>query len=87
LPDPAAAAPAGDPAGAVVGQVLPMYFVGDESYSMAGEPIAAVNQGLLDLRDGRRARGAAPDDPGRRGAAQGQRLRAQPGAPGPVERP
>jgi uncharacterized protein YegL len=28
-----------------------MYFVGDESHSMAGAPIAAVNQGLLDLRD------------------------------------
>ncbi len=38
-------------AGAVVGQVLPMYFVGDESHSMAGDPIAAVNQGLVDLRD------------------------------------
>ena len=38
-------------AGAVVGQVLPIYFVGDESHSMRGEPIAAVNQGLLDLRD------------------------------------
>jgi uncharacterized protein YegL len=42
---------AGEPAPAVVGQVLPMYFVGDESHSMAGEPIAAVNQGLIDLRD------------------------------------
>ena len=40
-----------DPAPAVIGQVLPMYFVGDESHSMAGEPIAAVNQGLIDLRD------------------------------------
>jgi uncharacterized protein YegL len=38
-------------AGSVIGQVLPMYFVGDESHSMAGEPIAAVNQGLVDLRD------------------------------------
>ena len=28
-----------------------MYFVGDESHSMRGEPIAAVNQGLTDLRD------------------------------------
>jgi uncharacterized protein YegL len=35
----------------VIGQVLPMYFVGDESHSMAGAPIEAVNQGLLDLRD------------------------------------
>ncbi|MBV9049841.1 MAG: VWA domain-containing protein [Solirubrobacterales bacterium] len=35
----------------MVGQVLPIYFVGDESHSMAGAPIAAVNQGLLDLRD------------------------------------
>jgi uncharacterized protein YegL len=42
---------AGQPAPAVIGQVLPMYFVGDESHSMAGEPIAAVNQGLIDLRD------------------------------------
>ena len=37
--------------GTVIGQVLPMYFVGDESHSMAGDPIAAVNQGLIDLRD------------------------------------
>jgi uncharacterized protein YegL len=35
----------------VVGQVLPMYFVGDESHSMSGDPIGAVNQGLADLRD------------------------------------
>jgi uncharacterized protein YegL len=35
----------------VIGQVLPIYFVGDESHSMAGAPIAAVNQGLADLRD------------------------------------
>jgi hypothetical protein len=35
----------------VVGQVLPIYFVGDESHSMAGDPIEAVNQGLADLRD------------------------------------
>ena len=39
------------PAAAVVGQVLPIYFVGDESHSMAGDPIAAVNRGLIDLRD------------------------------------
>jgi uncharacterized protein YegL len=39
------------PASAVIGQVLPMYFVGDESHSMAGAPIAAVNQGLIELRD------------------------------------
>jgi uncharacterized protein YegL len=39
------------PAGTIIGQVLPMYFVGDESHSMAGDPIAAVNQGLIDLRD------------------------------------
>ena len=38
-------------AGPAVGQVLPMYFVGDESHSMAGDPIAAVNQGLIDLGD------------------------------------
>jgi uncharacterized protein YegL len=37
--------------GPVIGQVLPIYFVGDESHSMAGGPIAAVNQGLIDLRD------------------------------------
>ena len=36
---------------AVLGQVLPIYFVADESHSMRGAPIAAVNQGLLDLRD------------------------------------
>ena len=52
IPRPVAAEPAaGEPTPAVVGQVLPMYFVGDESHSMAGEPIAAVNQGLVDLRD------------------------------------
>jgi uncharacterized protein YegL len=39
------------PADSVIGQVLPMYFVGDESHSMAGGPIDAVNQGLIDLRD------------------------------------
>ena len=49
--EPASAAPAPAPAGTVIGQVLPMYFVGDESHSMAGDPIAAVNQGLIDLRD------------------------------------
>ena len=49
--EPASAAPAPVPAGTVIGQVLPMYFVGDESHSMAGDPIAAVNQGLIDLRD------------------------------------
>ncbi|HTX30634.1 MAG TPA: VWA domain-containing protein [Solirubrobacteraceae bacterium] len=47
-PSPSAASAA---AGEVVGQVLPMYFVADESHSMAGDPIAAVNQGLVDLRD------------------------------------
>jgi uncharacterized protein YegL len=36
---------------ALLGQVLPIYFVADESHSMRGAPIAAVNQGLLDLRD------------------------------------
>ena len=50
-PGPAAASPAPAAAGTVIGQVLPMYFVGDESHSMAGDPIAAVNQGLIDLRD------------------------------------
>ena len=49
--DPAMGAPAPVPARAAVGQVLPIYFVGDESHSMAGDPIAAVNQGLVDLRD------------------------------------
>ena len=43
--------PGSAPAPVVIGQVLPMYFVGDESHSMAGGPIEAVNQGLLDLRD------------------------------------
>lgn len=37
--------------GPLLGQVLPMYFVGDESHSMRGAPIEAVNQGLVDLRD------------------------------------
>jgi uncharacterized protein YegL len=50
VPSPVAAPPPVAP-GAVIGQVLPMYFVGDESHSMAGDPIAAVNQGLVDLRD------------------------------------
>jgi uncharacterized protein YegL len=51
-PEPATPAPVRAPApGTVIGQVLPMYFVGDESHSMAGDPIAAVNQGLIDLRD------------------------------------
>jgi uncharacterized protein YegL len=36
---------------AAVGQVLPIYFVGDESHSMNGAPIESVNRGLLDLRD------------------------------------
>jgi uncharacterized protein YegL len=49
--EPISAAPPPAPAGTVIGQVLPMYFVGDESHSMAGAPIAAVNQGLIDLRD------------------------------------
>ncbi len=42
--------PGAAPAGAI-GQVLPIYFVGDESHSMNGGPIEAVNHGLLDLRD------------------------------------
>jgi uncharacterized protein YegL len=37
--------------GRILGQVLPMYFVGDESHSMRGGPIDAVNQGLIELRD------------------------------------
>ncbi|HUB03659.1 MAG TPA: VWA domain-containing protein [Solirubrobacteraceae bacterium] len=49
--EPEVSAGAGGPTTAVVGQVLPMYFVGDESHSMAGDPISAVNQGLIDLRD------------------------------------
>jgi uncharacterized protein YegL len=56
VPAPVAAEPvmgAADetPTRSIIGQVLPMYFVGDESHSMAGDPIAAVNQGLVDLRD------------------------------------
>jgi uncharacterized protein YegL len=47
----AGADPYTEPLRAIVGQVLPMYFVGDESHSMSGAPIDAVNQGLLDLRD------------------------------------
>jgi uncharacterized protein YegL len=52
-PTPAAQIPpAPQPAaGQVIGQVLPIYFVGDESHSMRGAPIDAVNQGLIDLRD------------------------------------
>jgi len=50
-PDPATAVLAPEPVGAVIGQVLPIYFVGDESHSMAGASMAAVNQGLVDLRD------------------------------------
>jgi uncharacterized protein YegL len=49
--DPGVVAIAPPPARAIIGQVLPMYFVGDESHSMAGGPIEAVNQGLVDLRD------------------------------------
>lgn len=33
------------------GEVLPIYFVGDESYSMDGEPISQLNEALLKLRD------------------------------------
>ena len=39
------------PTGQVIGQVLPIYFVGDESHSMRGDPVAAVNHGLVELRD------------------------------------
>ena len=49
-PEPVAA-PAPAPALTAVGQVLPIYFVGDESHSMNGAPIESVNRGLLDLRD------------------------------------
>jgi uncharacterized protein YegL len=35
----------------IVGEVLPMYFVGDESYSMNGEPVATLNAALRELRD------------------------------------
>lgn len=45
------AAPPAPAAGQVIGQVLPIYFVGDESHSMHGDPIAAVNSGLVELRD------------------------------------
>lgn len=50
---PAAATPVRAPGGLgqAVGQVLPIYFVGDESHSMAGDPIEAVNHGLMELRD------------------------------------
>ncbi len=48
---PAAPVPAQARVAQVIGQVLPIYFVGDESHSMAGDPIGAVNQGLADLRD------------------------------------
>src|ERR1700733_4207930 len=56
VPAPVAAEPVMGEAGqaptrSIIGQVLPMYFVGDEPRSMAGDPIAAVNQGLVDLRD------------------------------------
>jgi uncharacterized protein YegL len=51
-PAPLYAAPVPPPwIGPTIGQVLPIYFVGDESHSMSGAPIAAVNQGLIDLRD------------------------------------
>ncbi len=50
-PPPVPAPGGAPPVAAVVGQVLPIYFVGDESHSMAGDPIGAVNQGLVDLRD------------------------------------
>lgn len=33
------------------GDVVPIYFVGDESYSMEGEPIGGLNAALLKLRD------------------------------------
>lgn len=33
------------------GEILPIYFVGDESHSMQGEPISALNRGLRDLKD------------------------------------
>jgi uncharacterized protein YegL len=51
VPAPGGAGEVSPPVAAVVGQVLPIYFVGDESHSMAGDPIAAVNHGLVDLRD------------------------------------
>ncbi len=52
--EPTAPVAAWEPPSGVVptlGQVLPIYFVGDESHSMAGESIDAVNAGLADLRD------------------------------------
>jgi uncharacterized protein YegL len=36
----------------VVGEVLPMYFVGDVSWSMDGDPIDALNQALGGMLDG-----------------------------------
>ncbi len=35
----------------VRGEVLPIYFVGDESHSMEGEPIGQLNDALSKLRD------------------------------------
>ena len=61
-------------AGFVVGQVLPIYFVGDESHSMAGDPIAAVNQGLLDLRDGWRKAYGPGDEKAANGDLRPKRL-------------
>ncbi|HTU80255.1 MAG TPA: VWA domain-containing protein [Solirubrobacteraceae bacterium] len=51
MPEPAAPPPAPQSQRVAIGQVLPIYFVGDESHSMSGDPIGAVNQGLADLRD------------------------------------
>ncbi len=33
------------------GDVVPIYFVGDESYSMDGQPVAQLNEALSKLRD------------------------------------
>lgn len=35
----------------VRGEVLPIYFIGDESHSMEGEPISQLNDALSKLRD------------------------------------
>jgi uncharacterized protein YegL len=51
VPVPGTRSAAPVPAGQIIGQLLPMYFLGDESHSMRGAPIEAVNQGLIDLRD------------------------------------
>ncbi len=45
MSEPSTTVPAPVFASTVVDQALPMYFVGDVSHSMSGDPIAAVSQG------------------------------------------